>query len=617
MPNISGYKDLGGGLATLVFDDGQESQPVVLDDKLKSEVTMVASLVNPQQGNLGAAGANLATGGNAPTDAVMPAPAQAPAPSAPAPAPAAVDTVPPSISDQQASNWQQSQASPAPPTSAVPALSTPALPAPASPGSNGLPNAGRVTGSNYGADSGAVRDLLGEANQAEQQAGEAGALAKANAAETRGKLVGDRLAQMQIEDDARAVQLKQNQDAQAEAQKKYAAVSQSQPDPVQAFAGEPTWYKILTLIGLGAGAAAKGAAIYNNQDPSKVGNATSNEVDKTIQQSIDSQKAVRSSELTRLTGILGNEQAAESALKAQMQKSVENRLTLGIMQADNQGEADYYRATLGTIRAARLRSDAAAVGQTATSVKDSYEVPKPGKGGPGGPINPETATENAILADENVTPAVFREYGKEREKSGVDSTLSAVSQAKNVVQKLSNGQDVPGLGPWDSFATKFLNDPEGAAVKQALGITLAQFKKEISGAAVTDNEAKELMGVIEGPGWRPTKDTLLRGLAIIERNATSKKAVLDTTFLGASRAYDRIQADRGHRAARAALANQPPATPTPPAPPEPEKPLHVKQQEAADAQAAVRKKDREALQSQQAAEKGPVVPTPPPSAFPY
>ena len=38
MPNVTGYKDLGGGLATLTFDDGQESQPVVLDDKLKAEV---------------------------------------------------------------------------------------------------------------------------------------------------------------------------------------------------------------------------------------------------------------------------------------------------------------------------------------------------------------------------------------------------------------------------------------------------------------------------------------------------------------------------------------------------------------------------------------------------
>lgn len=505
MPNVTGYKDLGGGLATLTFDDGQESQPVVLDDKLKAEVAQVASLVSTPPDPLKAAGASLATGGAPPAPAPMPAPA-----------PVAPVQPPPPV--------------PAAPTVAVPPVAAPPVPAPAMPGGGGLPVVGRVEENPLGADAAPVRERAVEAAGADEQGELAGAEAKAAMAEERARLIGEEIARRDAVLEADKAEADRSKSAIAEASSKYEQISSTPLDPGQAFGGEPAWFKVLTLIGMAAGAASSGR------------NMTLEAVDKEIDSSLARQKEVKGSEIQRLQGILGDEQAALAATKARMLSAAERRFELGILEADNEGEAAFMRTQQETFKAKRLRAEADAIAATATGIKVQQERLKPVLGAY--PVNAETAEERAVMMANGVDEKRLAKYADERLKTGADSFNSAADNAMATIERLAQGQDVPGSGPLDKLLQPMLRGEDAAAVQQTSGFLTAQFGKMISGASMTDAERQMLNKLIEGRG---TLSDWKRGISMLKGHAASQLDTLNSGYSAESRTYDGIQGLRKGR----------------------------------------------------------------------
>lgn len=529
MPNLTGYEDTGGGTAALHFDDGQVIPNVVLDDKLKSEVTAIAAQMSPQ----------------------LRAPVVQPLTAAPAAVPVA--PVQPMVNPQAPA--PASGIAPSAPVAPV-APVAPDIPSPA-----GLRPSLQETEDRLGGEGGTVRQLSTEAAAAEEATSKAILNAKADAVSKKADLIGDRLAEIDTQRQLDAIEATHHEAAIAEASKKYAQVSQQQPDPTQAFGGSPAWFKVLTLIGMAAGAARNGN-----------GSAALDEVNKTIDMSLDAQKNVKNSEIQRLTGILGSEQAGLAAAKARMQKVLEDRLTMGLLQADNEGEAAFFRASLGKATSDRKRSEAEAIKATATSVRNQMTVPKPVKAGVGGPTDLASQEYANIYKAHGVDPKRMNLYGVQRAKTGADQTIDLVDAATDTIGKLAEGQDVPGVGPIDKFWDAWTRDPDGAAVQQVLGMTKSAFIKSVSGASTTDSERKTLGNIVEG---RATKDDLERGLALMKRQARSQLRTLDSSHAPEADAYEDVLKYRSRRDAEtsrkarlaADAANNPVGPPVAPAAP--------------------------------------------------
>lgn len=553
MPNISGYKDLGGGLATLVFDDGQESQPVVLDDNLKAEVAQVASLVTKPRSALDDAAAALASGA---------------APSTPAPA-----ALPPVPSFQ----LDQPSFQPAPPTSAVPTQTVPSVsdaapeaPAVAPAGTGGLVHAGRVEQSATGGSSGEIRRLRTEAATAEEEANKLQVEAAAQASQEKARLIGERREQLDIEQRANEAEAARRKAAIEDAGKKWEAESLKQPDPRQAFASEPAWFKVLTAIGMALGTASKSAAILNDHDPDKVGNDTFVSVQKAIDESLANQKATKASEIARLTGLLGSERAALAAVEAKMYRAVEDRFQLSILKADNESEAAFARAGAARYRAKRLNTVADGIKETATATADSYALPKPVVGAGTTGLNPETREEKGVLAANDVDDKAYRKYTDERIKTGADAFKSSARGALDVVTKLTGGQDVPGSGPLDKLLQPLMRSEDAAAVQQTTGFLVAQFGKLISGASMTNEERALLTSLVEGRG---TLSDWKRGIALLDNYADAQLETLNNGYPNETRAYEGISVLRQGRKRltdeqqkRKDLQNKPAEAPAPATP---------------------------------------------------
>ncbi len=78
-------------------------------------------------------------------------------------------------------------------------------------------------------------------------------------------------------------------------------------------------------------------------------------------------------------------------------------------------------------------------------------------------------------------------------------------------------------------------------------MTKAQFIKSISGAAVTEPEAKRLEGLVQGPGWRPTRETVTRGLQLIKGVAEAQLDSVNAAHSDAADAYSEIHSVRRGR----------------------------------------------------------------------
>lgn len=306
--------------------------------------------------------------------------------------------------------------------------------------------------------------------------------------------------------------------------------------PAQALGGDKFFFAILANVGaslsnFGSALLGQGATM----DP----NVVDDIIAESVRQQTEQKRVNIEGAAADLDAARSDQLRAEIQANASLEKFFESSAAVEKLPEVRAA----YSANAAQRAAARAEKtkQLAEVEYTRESVERKPAAPGPGL------VNPETATEQAVLKQNGVTNEDFQNYGKERIKLGVDQTLDNLANAKDVVNQLSTGQDVPGVGTWDSFATKWGNDPDGAAVQQVLGMTQAQFIRAVSGAAATDKEAERLAGIIKGPGWRPTKDSIERGLGILERQAHAQLEPLNNTYVGAERAYDAIQGMRKGR----------------------------------------------------------------------
>lgn len=166
------------------------------------------------------------------------------------------------------------------------------------------------------------------------------------------------------------------------------------------------------------------------------------------------------------------------------------------------------------------------------------------------PLNLESAEDQAIIQQNGATKDSMAKYAEKRLATGADQVIETNRAARETIEKLANGQDVPGVGPIDKFMDQWTRDPDGAAVQQALGMGRAQFIKAISGATVSESERKVLDRIVEGRG---TLDDIKRGLDFIDRSAKSSLDALTPGFSGEARAYEQI---RGRQRARARVSDE-------------------------------------------------------------
>lgn len=316
-------------------------------------------------------------------------------------------------------------------------------------------------------------------------------------------------------------------------------------DPGQALAGDKFFFAILANVG--AALSNFGSALLGQK-----ATQDTNVVDDLIRQSVQMQMAQKNIDIDATSRDQDYARSESARLEMRANASLEKWFESRAAVEKNPELAAQYRANAEQRDAAIKRSQMELAESEWTKEVKTRAVPKPGKKVPG-PVNAETAQEQAVLEANGVTDANFRKYTKERVKSGADQVINDIAGAKDVVNKLASGQDVPGVGKWDEFATKWLNDPDGAAVQQVLGMTQAQFIHSVSGAAATDKEAERLLKVIQGPGWTPNKETITRGLNILESHARSSLDTLNTGYPGESRSYDAIG---GMRKGRRTLSDE-------------------------------------------------------------
>lgn len=306
------------------------------------------------------------------------------------------------------------------------------------------------------------------------------------------------------------------------------------PDPGQALAGPKFFYAI--MAGVGASLSNFGAALLHQQ-----GTQDTNLVDDIVAASVKQQMA------DRALKVEGAQDSLDARRKEELQLGITANASLekwfqAQAQVEQSPEVRAAWASHADERRAAIALQSAQLAEKEYNTEvQKRAVPKPVKGA-------KTPTEvQAIMAKHGVDQKLMSDYTKQRTKTGADIVLGSVDKSIDVVNKLSQGQDVPGLGTWDKFTTAWANDPDGAAVQQTLGMTKAQFIKSISGAAVTEPEAKRLEGLVLGPGWRPTQETVLRGLHLIKGVAEAQLETLNSGYSDAADAYSEIHGVRGGR----------------------------------------------------------------------
>lgn len=269
-------------------------------------------------------------------------------------------------------------------------------------------------------------------------------------------------------------------------------------------------------------------------------------MDKYMEQEIDLQTKNKASRLSIYTNKLGDQNAAVSLLKSDIRQSVVDRLNDERSKNLTQDQTDAIDSVIQIQLAQLARERGLTHQQLLDNLVTSSALPKPTGTGTAG-LNVETAEEQAVLKKNGIDSKTYSKYGEDRLKTNADATIGNINRTRGIINKLSKGEDVPGLGPWDEFMTKWGGDPDGGAVQQALGMTRSAFIKSVSGASTTESEREQLVKDLEGPDVRKRKAAIIRGLELIENQAKDNLEVLDNGNPGASRSYNEIQGLRGRR----------------------------------------------------------------------
>jgi hypothetical protein len=362
------------------------------------------------------------------------------------------------------------------------------------PGTEGgwMPTQAQSSGINPGAVGRYQQEIEGLAGQEQ-----AAALDEALAREIQ--LEQDEKRQLELEREVKeaqakhAIEQKQIFERRATVEQKIADVANQEPDRNRAF---PTGFNaVATFIGAIAGGMLQG-----------LNGGGSN--------------PTQSEQLKDLTRQLGSIDAAESMLRAKQKEIVLKETEARLLGSQNKvapAQIDAFRKRMNA-EISRHRIDALTKLERDLTIQEA-NVP----GSAATPVDAESyrarslqqyATENAIpVKDAHKQWVAYNKEFKER------ATLRAgLDTAERLIQKYEETGDVAGLGPLAKFIPSSVNSQDAKAVRQVLGSVTAQYLKQISGAAVTEQEYARTIENLQGPG---DFDSVKRGLGLLRQSITS------------------------------------------------------------------------------------------------
>lgn len=313
------------------------------------------------------------------------------------------------------------------------------------------------------------------------------------------------------------------------------------PDPGKALAGPKFFYAI--MAGVGASLSNFGAALLGQQ-----GHADTNVVDDIIADSVKQQLEERKFQTEGAQDDLDQKRKDELRLSIQANASLEKWFQAQAAVEQSPEVRATYAAHSDERRAAIEADQAKLAEKEWTTAVQKQAVPKPVKGAGKGPVNAETAQDQAALAANGVDQKAFTKYGTERQKLGADVTLRHIADARQIIKDLTEkgSTDVPGVGPIDKPTQALLRSNDASKVQQALGQVVTTFIKNRSGSAVTDAERNYLEKIITGSGSNQMEG-IDNGLRHVEAEVGQQLDVLNTANSGAARAYDQINRNRSGR----------------------------------------------------------------------
>lgn len=261
-----------------------------------------------------------------------------------------------------------------------------------------------------------------------------------------------------------------------------------------------------------------------------------------VQDDINEQGREISAAMSEAQQRFGSAAAAKSAVEAQIAKYTADQLAVNRQLAQTQEEAMDYDAALQLANAQLKTSMREAVTQYLPQVtaQQKYAAPTAATV----VMLPSVSSqerEAAIAADfpEGLKPnQKLEQYEKLRKDYGENgAVLARVETVRKLVSEYKDG-DVAGLGPLAKYIPTEVASQGAQAVRQSLGVAISAYLKEVSGAAVTEQEFKRLEEQVKGDG---STDSVLRGLSLISAPAQQRLESLAgsyptiyQTFRGAS-----------------------------------------------------------------------------------
>lgn len=295
----------------------------------------------------------------------------------------------------------------------------------------------------------------------------------------------------------------------------------------------PGWFVALSVIASAAGGFAEAAS----------GGRVPNQIPKMLNQLAREQaeefKNTQQSKFNALKVQLGSEERALGHLASVAKEGYARAAEERKRYASTKNEFDLLSAVAGDQLAQVYQDRAKSLGaiKADESLRLSYAEPKPVAGAGAGKAKlgfeglPEQARfvgeELQKFAERNGIPpgqarTKWAEYTKKFED--IAPAVTAVSDAKAIIEPYRQSGDVPGKGPFGNMPPNWMTSDEGVAVRQKLGFALQKFVRAESGAQVTDNERAFLNGIIEGSG---SFDDIHRGLNILQRVQRETEKTID------------------------------------------------------------------------------------------
>ncbi len=346
---------------------------------------------------------------------------------------------------------------------------------------------------------------------------QAAALDEATAMEQQ--LTQDRQQQADLEREVQegrakqAIEQKQNFERRQRVEQKIAATSAQEPDRHRAF--PKGWRLVSTLLGGIAGGMLAGLTDGRYQ------NQTVEALERTLENDVREQRESQSVMIKELTRQLGSLDAAEDMLRAKQKEIVLKELDARLLGSQNKVMPAKIQAFRSRMQAdiARHRVDALTKLERDETIK---EVNTPGSA----PVafNAENyraqalqqyATQNQLQPKE--AHKQWTQFNKDfKERATLRAGLATVERT---IAQFEETNDVAGIGALGGRIPSMIAGKSAVEVRQLLGAVTAQYLKQISGAAVTEQEYARTIENLQGAG---DYDSVKRGLGLLNQTVTAQ-----------------------------------------------------------------------------------------------